>query len=340
MANERSKAVDVTKGIGIILVVVAHVERGLGNSGILSAQGIVSAADRFIYAFHMPLFFVMAGLFLPRAAERPLGTFLKDRILRSGYPYVVWVTIQSAIQILLSRHTNNPMHLSDLIAAAYAGPMQFWFIYALLVQSILFGVIWKLKVGRGGFFVITAVLWALAPWTPDPHFVPALQAREYLPYLAVGVLLGEPSIFERLSNGLARVAGPVIVGGYLTVFAVVRWGPPEIRVLPILAGLAGTLATLSLSIVLTRRGRGAHLAMLGQASLAIYCVHTIASAGIRIALQKVLRTDNAAIHFLMGTLAGLYLPLGLIWLSRRTPFPDLFELPRRRDASLRVAPAG
>jgi hypothetical protein len=66
--------------------------------------------------------------------------------------------------------------------------------------------------------------------------------------------------------------------------------------------------------------------------MAIFCAHTIASAGVRIALQKILRVDNAGVHLAAGVAAGLYGPLALVWLSQRFRFPYLFELPRRRPS--------
>ena len=46
----RNEAVDILKGIGIVLVLTAH-----------SLEGFVS---KFAYTFHMPLFFIVTGLFI------------------------------------------------------------------------------------------------------------------------------------------------------------------------------------------------------------------------------------------------------------------------------------
>ena len=48
--KRRDLSIDILKGIGISLVLVAH-----------SLGGVVS---RFAYSFHMPLFFIVAGLFI------------------------------------------------------------------------------------------------------------------------------------------------------------------------------------------------------------------------------------------------------------------------------------
>lgn len=48
--KQRNEAIDILKGIGIILVLTAH-----------SLEGFVS---KFAYTFHMPLFFIVTGLFI------------------------------------------------------------------------------------------------------------------------------------------------------------------------------------------------------------------------------------------------------------------------------------
>ena len=53
---ERDSAVDIAKGLGILLVIFGHTVAAWG--------GNQEALHRFIYAFHMPLFFGVAGLYL------------------------------------------------------------------------------------------------------------------------------------------------------------------------------------------------------------------------------------------------------------------------------------
>src|SRR6516162_8987779 len=103
-APARLEWVDVAKGLGIALVVLGHTLRGLVNAGLLNPEGPVQVVDRWIYAFHMPLFFILSGLFLARSAERPLRSFVADKLLRLGYPYLVWVTLQTLVMVLLSRY--------------------------------------------------------------------------------------------------------------------------------------------------------------------------------------------------------------------------------------------
>ena len=80
--------VDNAKGIGIILVLLGHTP-------------IPVEYKLFIYAFHMPLFFFIGGLFLNM--EKPLAVFVKDKIQRlllpyiafAGFSYLIWLSIRN-----------------------------------------------------------------------------------------------------------------------------------------------------------------------------------------------------------------------------------------------------
>ncbi len=52
LTGQRDRQLDAVKGIGILLMVLGH------------AYFILTTLHRFIYAFHMPLFFMISGFVL------------------------------------------------------------------------------------------------------------------------------------------------------------------------------------------------------------------------------------------------------------------------------------
>ena len=74
-SSEQSRWVDVLKGIGIILVVVGHTRMPFNS---------------FIFSFHMPLFFIVAGwLFNYTRYSQDFYTFVKKKFNRLIMPYLV-----------------------------------------------------------------------------------------------------------------------------------------------------------------------------------------------------------------------------------------------------------
>ena len=336
-ASARLEWVDVGKGLGIALVVLGHTLRGLVNAGLLNSKGPVQVVDGWIYAFHMPLFFILSGLFLARSAERSLPSFAADKLLRLGYPYVVWVTLQTLVMVGLSRYTNHASSVSDLALALYKPPMQFWFFYALLLQSLIFGALWKTGMGRVGILVVSLLAWVSAHWVHAGTWSPFLQARDYFPYLAIGLLLGRADVMERIGALSRAWTAAIVVVGFGLVTAFLRLNLLEQREAGMAAALAGSAAVIALSSWVARRGAVPAVSLWGRESLAIYCAHTLASAGVRIGLKSVAHVENPGIHLALGMLVGLYGPLALVWITKRLGFPYLFELPRRRTPVPRLS---
>ena len=135
--KSRNNYISVTKAIGIILMVVGH-------------SGCPSAIGRFIYLFHMPLFFVCSGYFFKEIADKAsLLTFCRKRIKGLYLPYLKW----SLLFLLLHnvfRHfhiTGSKIyHTQDYIRQVIRLVTMtdyellirpFWFIKELLFASVI-----------------------------------------------------------------------------------------------------------------------------------------------------------------------------------------------------------
>ncbi|MDB5816038.1 MAG: acyltransferase 3 [Rhodocyclales bacterium] len=132
----RNQTLDVTKGIGILLVVLGH------NWAINHASGIVF---RIIFSFHMALFFLLAGvLFRP---EDRFSSILKSKFSTLLKPYLV-----VAISLGLAHALLEKTSVMQSIGAALYGtgstlvwtPM--WFLphlFVLFVLARFLGTIYK-----------------------------------------------------------------------------------------------------------------------------------------------------------------------------------------------------
>ena len=82
--KQRFDYLDVTKGIGILLVVWAHIL-------------LVGVSHKLIYAFHMPLFFFVSGLLFNKDKYDIIALFLRQRFKRLLVPYLVYSLVSWAI---------------------------------------------------------------------------------------------------------------------------------------------------------------------------------------------------------------------------------------------------
>jgi len=318
----------MARGIGIVLVVVGHTLRGLVNSSILPREAWPGEVDRFIYAFHMPLFFLLSGLFAPGLMRKAPGVFLWDRVSGVLYPYVLWSVLQTLVQSLMGGMTNNRADPTSLLGIAYQPIMQFWFLHALFLITVLVRLLCGARVPVTPLLALGVLLHFL-PSISITGAWPALNAvKTNLVYYVLGYFLASRStwiVAAPWREIVGAVLGLSIVGafslGTLTVGS---------SLLRFVVALAGSYGAIALGGVLARSGRFHAVATLGRRSLEIFVAHTLASAGFRIVLQRGLGVSDPMVHVLGGTAVGLVGPLVLVVVAERFRFPYLFSLRSRR----------
>ena len=141
-AKRRISWPDYAKGIGIFLVVLGHLIRSLVANQIIQHPFWLEL-DRWIYSFHMPLFFFLSGLFIINATKLKTGSFIASRIRSIAYPYFIWSIIQTGIHVSVSRWTTSHMEASSLLNLLTHPTMQFWFLYALFLVHISYYLLSK-----------------------------------------------------------------------------------------------------------------------------------------------------------------------------------------------------
>lgn len=296
---DRLAWVDAARGIGIVLVVYAHVLRGLVAAGIAAVGGLIATEDQLIYAFHMPLFFILAGLFIEGSLRSGGQAFLASKLRTIAYPYVLWSLIHGSLNIAIQGHgTNHPLAWGDLAAIGWRPIGQYWFLYVLFVCEMLAAVLLpRLRL----LLAVAAIAYLAAGLLPLPGIV--ANSLVDLPYVVLGVALAraEPS------RWLARAGsgGWLLAGSWLLFALVNAAGPGDNAGLAYLAGVAGSAGTVALAWL--ARG-SAVLRALGRSSMAIYVMHVIFAAGARILLSRA-GIHQLWIQLLVGTATGLLLPL-------------------------------
>ena len=332
MNNARKDWVDYAKGIGIILVVYGHLLSSGYHAGLSIPRHFFELSDSIVYTFHMPLFFLLAGLFVEGSLQkRGAWEYLKDKLLRIAYPYFVWSILQMSVEIFFSSQTQRGAGISDILAIVYRPWGQFWFIYALLLMHIAFTLI-----SRAGkfstpllylaglilfFYPIQASEAALFGFsTHFLFFILGIQLRRWLvdgdalslPLWAIlslfAILFGSGYfVFENLlqPSRILSNSHPFYVL-YFSTF--------------------GVAACVSLAKYLAAKNSIQFLKTLGVYSLQIYLVHMLAGAGTRLILQQVFHLQNWVLHILLGVTAALLIPVAIQKVSERINFPYLFEL--------------
>jgi len=328
--KNRIQWVDYAKGIGIVLVIYSHVLRGLHHTPWLSlSQEFFYYSDTFVYSFHMPLFFLLAGLFVQKSMAKTT-TFFVNKLKIIVYPYFVWSLIQLGLQIVFSNHTNHIVTLRQLPEIFYAPFFQFWFLYALFIIYCVYALLHRTK--NKYFILAVSLLLYLFQYYARAKIGILNTAMQYCLYFVMGALLA-PTFFELSEK--KSFGSPFQVISAAVVCCAVQGMLLYYRVnyalfLSIIMALLGIFMVIQLAHFLADRSRLPLLRYLGRHSLEIYVAHGIFFSGTRIALYSLVGVQDVYAHLVCGIVAGIAGPLIIVAACNRWNAYFLFRLNQRR----------
>ncbi len=130
--SKRIEWVDYLKGLSIFLVVLGHSYVPFTN------VESVSWAFRSIYAFHMPLFFVLSGVTaaVSMLSKGDVKQFLYLRMVSIFIPYLCWSFLRPLF--FASRSEWESYSLKDQFLSFAGGDVAIWFLPALLTLLIYY----------------------------------------------------------------------------------------------------------------------------------------------------------------------------------------------------------
>lgn len=137
--GKRIEWIDVSKGIGIILVLIGHISL---NGGL----------NKFIYSFHMPLFFILSGFTFKLAKKE---NFIKNKINTILIPYFSFSLLSYIYWFLIERKIRSQevslMHAFSNIFIARPGSENYifnvslWFLPTIFILQLLMYFFTKTK---------------------------------------------------------------------------------------------------------------------------------------------------------------------------------------------------
>lgn len=288
-SKERLNTLDIAKGIGIIFVVFAHINY---TPELLTP----------IYSFHMPLFFILAGVVFNKEKFHSFGSFLARRWKTMIQPYLFF-SVLSIVYVFASERLFDAA--KDLARGEYieafvqiflaqgSAPVldtPLWFVPCLFAVEIMYFFLadLRLKVRIPVCILLTTVGWilesgllefdnTLLPWSLD-------SALFAICFYATGNIVS-PYVFKTIKNIKEHPKKSTIC---LCIFliAILIWTPLMIAngkitlgskilnngFLLYLTGVLGTMAVLSISIL---ADKCRFLTFLGKNTFCIMSVHYV-----------------------------------------------------------------
>ncbi len=316
------------RGLGIWLVILGH--------GLLVARNWLPdpatepclwAVTRWVYAFHMPMFFLLAGWASRTFSEDAgFGTTVRRRAERLLVPYLVFTALVSLVktwvpQLATAQVEAGAGFLDQVLLHPRANPMSvLWFLYTMFFVSVLGAT---LAPGRPGRVPRWATLAVLVAAQALPEFDNLLGARDLLTF---GLFWWIGYAFPDAWN---RVALRPPAWAWLSVAAVpaLQFGLEDLVprfLLMAVTGVAGTVMVLCVGRALldhVPRRLADGVCRLGRNSMRVYLVSYFVEQGLRISLRAVAGSAVPGWAFvLLDALANPFLALALAAAMARVPF--------------------
>jgi fucose 4-O-acetylase-like acetyltransferase len=304
-SGTRSNVVDIVKGIAIILVAYGHTAQGMIHRKWWVTPGAYFS-DNFIYSFHMPAFFFIAGLFvLGSVKKRGSRRFTVEKLKTILYPYLLLVVLNAALEPLVGRFRSGQVlfewktFLLNLVDGEAS-----WFLFVLFVCLMV--ALFTVRVPAWLRFVVAAVLGM------TPAFGPPLTnqvLREFC-FVAAGMWVGTRIYrLERVQTSAAALGFVVLAA--LQIAMVYRYGETA-RWTYIELGMTGTAGLFLLAKALDKRSLGSVLAWVGRASLAVFMLSAFAQGATREILLRVFHTKELWLQLFVPTFFATLLP-AIVW---------------------------
>lgn len=270
--NKRESYIDIAKGIGIILVILGHIDIGPATS--------------WVYSFDLPLFYILSGLCF-KYRESVLE-HIKSKMRRCIIPYAVFGTIivlvesktgylyETGLRTNLKRLLLQERYSTLwFLATWFFGNIIFYFIVKLCKQRIYLVLLVSIILSVIFVYLDQNVIRAL-PWNIDTAFIITI-------FMAVGYWLREN---QKICNGITHagtknkiiLATCFLIGNALCYIGNIilsgkslemYWNSYGIYPLMLAAAIFGSLFVIVISSSL----RCAPLEKLGRNSMTTFALH-------------------------------------------------------------------
>lgn len=193
---ENQKFISYAYAIGAIFVVLGHST----PTSASDAPNIVDTIRTFIYFFHMPLFFFIAGFlfkYTTQKRKKPYRKFVKEKCIKFLVPYFVLSTLFLFPKILLSEFVNDKSGFDiHYIIKEIFSPRDnvwghFWFLPTLLLIYMMSYVLLNIYNYRVIFAFVLIITLGLAVFPINTNWFAIKDICYQLVYFCIGFCLSD-----------------------------------------------------------------------------------------------------------------------------------------------------
>lgn len=162
MKQGRIAWLDDAKGLGICLIMLAHVSQYFPVMGKIHA---------YVCSFHVAIFFLAAGCLtgIKSGDDREIPINIRKRSRQLLIPYVVFSVINSTVKFLvlaIQHSVTSELIKKELMELFITGNGTVWFLLCLFLVEIFFGLLQKVRLCEVGILLIVVAYCLPTPVNP------------------------------------------------------------------------------------------------------------------------------------------------------------------------------
>lgn len=326
--NKRIVWVDYLKAFTCLLVVIGHLLQSLQKAGIPQNLQLTNFIIYYIYLFHMPLFMCISGfLYSKKKLEETSFSgyikFEKRKLIDLMIPYIVFYLIYLGINILFSKDVNTPKGKNEFVGMLNNPMSPYWFLYALMSIFLITPLLEKIfKENKRKVLVFYIILKIISIfYQPNIYLIKSIST--YGIYFYFGCFIREEKIIgkrEKFILILLHFLIAIIIFKYLN-----NVNKYIYQFIVLCMAIYGIIAYIE---IFKNIEKNKILNTFKSYTFQIFLLHTIFAAGIRIILLK-FKIQNYFIHFIVGILASIYLPVFVSKISEKIKYTQILFFPTR-----------
>ena len=236
IASNRNQWLDVSKGITILLMILGH-------------TSIPDILSRFIYSFHMPLFFIASGL-MTNWEKYTFKFFILKKLQSLAIPFLIYSTL---VLVLLELEQKN--RISSFFVQGWQG-YALWFIPVLFISLLIVKIFSSCK--KGWIRIIFCLYLLILGVSLRYYKISLPWSLSVVPYASFLIIIGY--YLKKYQSYIDAPKGYILIFSYIIVqvvsyffFLDMAWNN-IIPVIPLTIGaITGTVMMFTLSSIIVKK---------------------------------------------------------------------------------------
>jgi len=305
--------ITIAKALGIIFVVMGHfIPKGITPSYYIDIKNL-------IYTFHMPLFFLLAGLLYNYLKYTYIELFF-NKLKRLIYPFISVAIFFFIIKYFASLffEMKQPMTLEHILIIL-TDPREsymslLWFVYTLFLIFLIYPLIRKFITNNFiiiGIFIILNLLFAYKNIIYTSTIIG--DVFENIPFFIGGIILQDKKNFKEMTiNGKPFITFINLIL-FLSLYSLIP-EYKEVYYAKFILGVVGSFLIFNISYSISSYNEKNLLRVIllyiGISSMTIYLFHNLFLGGIKIGFIQVLNiTMSFELIAIIAITSGILFPI-------------------------------